>query len=150
MTRTEINKFVNDLVNLDRVRSLLKTIYYRRKFLAAREERIRLSKIEQQGILHSFTRDTPLTMSLIGIPAIVVEDMPSTPLLSTRDITQANRDSMGYFGDSPSPLNSPSPYQSPEFSLQSESPSRPSRGLRRNRRVSDMTMLSTDLGYQYQ
>ncbi|KLO12110.1 hypothetical protein SCHPADRAFT_875932 [Schizopora paradoxa] len=133
VTRTEINKFVNDLVNLDRVRSLLKTIYYRRKFLAAREERIRQSKIEQQGI-----------------PEIVVEDMPSTPLLSTRDITQANRDSMGYFGDSPSPLNSPSPYQSPEFSLQSESPSRPSRGLRRNRRVSDMTMLSTDLGYQYQ
>lgn len=80
------------------------------------------------------------------IPAIVVEDMPSTPLVSTRDITAANRDSM--FGDSPSP-SSPSPYNTPDFSFSLDTPSRRGRGLQRNRRVSDTSMLSTDLGYQY-
>lgn len=47
MTRTEINKFVNDLVNLDRVRSLLKTIYYRRQFKAMMEEKQRQQRFEQ-------------------------------------------------------------------------------------------------------
>lgn len=47
MTRTEINKFVNDLVNLDRVRSLLKTIYYRRQFRAMMEEKRRQQMFEQ-------------------------------------------------------------------------------------------------------
>ncbi|KAI5121745.1 hypothetical protein M0805_009034 [Coniferiporia weirii] len=130
VTRTEINKFVNDLVNLDRVRSLLKTIYYRRQFRAIMEEKRRQQMLDQD------------------IPAIVVEDMPSTPFISTRDITLANRDST-HFGDSASPLSSPSPYHSPDFSFALESPSRRGRGLQRNRRVSDVSMLSTDLGYQY-
>lgn len=47
VTRTEINKFVNDLVNLDRVRSLLKTIYYRRQFKAKMEEKQRQQRFEQ-------------------------------------------------------------------------------------------------------
>lgn len=47
VTRTEINKFVNDLVNLDRVRSLLKTIYYRRQFRAIMEEKRRQQMFDQ-------------------------------------------------------------------------------------------------------
>ena len=47
MTRTEINKFVNDLVNLDRVRSLLKTIYHRRRFRAYLEEKRRQQMFDQ-------------------------------------------------------------------------------------------------------
>ena len=81
----------------------------------------------------------------IGVPAIIVEDMPSTPPLTTRDVTLANRESMGFGDASPSPKS----YQSPDFSLGSETPSKSGRGLRRNRRISDMSMLSTDLGYQY-
>ena len=47
VTRTEINKFVNDLVNLDRVRSLLKTIYYRRQFKTKMEEKQSQQRFEQ-------------------------------------------------------------------------------------------------------
>ncbi|KAL5522184.1 CCH1 [Sanghuangporus sanghuang] len=132
VTRTEINKFVNDLVNLDRVRSLLKTIYYRRQFRTMMEEKRRQQMFEQD------------------IPAIIVEDMPSTPPISTRDITLANRDSMGFFNEPSSPSPSlPSPYHSPDLSITLDSPSKRGRGLQRNRRVSDMSMLSADLGYQY-
>lgn len=66
--------------------------------------------------------------------------------MSTRDITLANRDSMGFFSDTPSPTT----YHSAEFSLTTDTPSKSGRGgLRRNRRVSEISMLSTDLGYQY-
>lgn len=149
----EINKFVNDLVNLDRVRSLLKTIYYRRRFLAHLENLRQQQRIEQ-GNCHwsiSFSPWFPPFSIILrsfspGVPAIIVEDIPSTPPLSTRDVTLANRDSMGFFGEISSP--SPSPYHSPDFSLASDTPSKSGRGLRRNRRVSDISMLSTDLGYQ--
>ncbi|WVQ96668.1 hypothetical protein IAU59_003774 [Kwoniella sp. CBS 9459] len=53
---------VTDLVSLDRVRGLLRTIYWRRRFLAGREERRRQLNAESEGI-----------------PAIVIEPMPSTP-----------------------------------------------------------------------
>ncbi|KAG5641382.1 hypothetical protein DXG03_005364 [Asterophora parasitica] len=39
--RTEINKLVTDLVNLDRVRSLLKSMSQRRRFRAHRERAVR-------------------------------------------------------------------------------------------------------------
>lgn len=51
-----------DLVNLDRVRGLLRTIYWRRRFLASRDERRRTLNAEADGI-----------------PAIVLEPMPTTP-----------------------------------------------------------------------
>ncbi|KAG2002361.1 high-affinity cell membrane calcium channel, variant 2 [Coprinopsis cinerea AmutBmut pab1-1] len=47
--RTEVNKLVTDLVNLDRVRSLLRTLTFRRRFLRHLEEK-RASKYEQ-GVL---------------------------------------------------------------------------------------------------
>ncbi|ORY24315.1 high-affinity cell membrane calcium channel [Naematelia encephala] len=53
---------VTDLVNLDRVRGLLRTIYWRRRFLASRDERRRTLNAEAEGI-----------------PAIVLEPMPATP-----------------------------------------------------------------------
>lgn len=37
--RTEVNKLVKDLVDLERVRGLLKMVYDRRRFLAYREEK---------------------------------------------------------------------------------------------------------------
>ena len=39
VVRTEMNQLVTDLVNLDRVGSLLKTIATRRRYLAERERR---------------------------------------------------------------------------------------------------------------
>ncbi|KAJ3901512.1 Ion transport protein-domain-containing protein [Lentinula edodes] len=58
--RTETNKLVTDLVNLDRVQSLLKMISLRRRFLA-HMERKRASMYDPD------------------IPAIVVDTMPETP-----------------------------------------------------------------------
>ena len=46
--RTETNKLVTDLVNLDRVRSLLKTITYRRRFLAHKRQ-LQAERYSQQG-----------------------------------------------------------------------------------------------------
>ncbi|WWC70741.1 uncharacterized protein I206_104692 [Kwoniella pini CBS 10737] len=59
---------VTDLVNLDRVRGLLRTIYWRRRFLASRDERRRTLNAEAEGI-----------------PAIVLEPMPATPPLEEPD-----------------------------------------------------------------
>ncbi|WWC62542.1 uncharacterized protein I303_105138 [Kwoniella dejecticola CBS 10117] len=59
---------VTDLVNLDRVRGLLRTIYWRRRFLASRDERRRTLNAEAEGI-----------------PAIVLEPMPATPPLEELD-----------------------------------------------------------------
>ena len=120
---------MNDLVDLDRVRSLLKAIYYRRQFRAQREAAQRK------------------TMYDADIPAIIVDELP-TPPPSTRDITTADRDSMGFFNANSTPP-SPSPHQSPEMSFALETPSRRGRGLQRHRRVSDSSMLSTDLEYEY-
>lgn len=73
------------------------------------------------------------------IPAIniVIEDMPSTPPQSTRDITSA-------MNGSPSIIASPSQMESPDFLMDINRTS-----LQRNRRLSDMSMLSTDLGNKY-
>ncbi|EJD07045.1 uncharacterized protein FOMMEDRAFT_26162 [Fomitiporia mediterranea MF3/22] len=86
VTRTEINKFVNNLVNLDRVHIL----------------------------------------------AIIVEDTPSTPPTTSRNITQANRDSMCFFRDPSSSPSSPSLYHSPDLSITLDSPLQRGRGLQRN------------------
>ncbi|KAF9557915.1 high-affinity cell membrane calcium channel [Agrocybe pediades] len=84
VVRNETTKLVTDLVNLDRVRSLLKMISYRRRFLAHLEQKRRMEKQEQD------------------IPSIVVESMPGTPPMSSRDIA-----SVGYRStpSSPSPVD---------------------------------------------
>jgi hypothetical protein len=50
VVRTERNKLVTDLVNLDRVRSLMKMISFRRRFLVYKEQ-LRMSRMQQQGSL---------------------------------------------------------------------------------------------------
>jgi hypothetical protein len=62
LARREKTERVTDLVNLDRVRGLLRTIYWRRRFLVSREERRRTLNAEARGI-----------------PAIVLEPTPLTP-----------------------------------------------------------------------
>ncbi|KAH9979222.1 Ion transport protein-domain-containing protein [Lactifluus volemus] len=71
--RTETNELVNDLVNLDRVRSLLKCKADRRRLLVMREE----------------ARGSTANHEVPEI--VVVEDIPSTPppLPRSRDITSA-------------------------------------------------------------
>ncbi|KAF7334437.1 hypothetical protein MVEN_02273100 [Mycena venus] len=95
VVRTETNKLVTDLVNLDRVRSLLKTISHRRRFL----------KYKQQQLM-ALEPD---------IPSIIVDVMPATPPNTTKDISSA-----GYASTPSSPT--PGRYFTPDVSLTSSTP----------------------------
>ena len=55
VVRNETNKLVTDLVDFDRVQSLLLMISYRRRYLAMKEQ-IRLQKLVQEGELHRYFR----------------------------------------------------------------------------------------------
>jgi len=79
VVRNETNKLVTDFVDIDRVGSLLRTISYRRHFLAHLAKK-RAEKYEKD------------------IPSIVVENMPETPPMSSRDIASAGLE----FSPSPS------------------------------------------------
>jgi len=125
VVRTETNKLVTDLVNLDRVRSLLKMISHRRRFLAQRKQS-RMEFMQQRDI-----------------PAIVVDTTPATPPPTTRDITSARGDGTTKTPEYSSP--SPSGYYSSDLSLGELNRT----SLQRSRRMSDMSMLSTDLGNKY-
>ncbi|KAG6337189.1 hypothetical protein ID866_1903 [Astraeus odoratus] len=128
VVRQEMNKLVSDLLNLDRVRSLLKMISLRRRYFAEKDK----------------------VSNRCDIPTIFVHTSPATPPpLSTKDITSPNNDhEMGQSDyDSPSPSTSPRIIiPSPEFpgierSLRSS--------LQRARRVSDVSMLSADMSQSY-
>jgi len=88
---------------------------------------------------------------------VVVEDMPSTPPplpVSSRDITSAKRHEAGFSWVEPeTPTRhdhfSPSDFSPLGGSIGSSSGSSPLRGLRRDRRESDMSALSADLGLRY-
>ncbi|KAL1742981.1 Ion transport protein-domain-containing protein [Schizophyllum fasciatum] len=127
--RTETNKLVTDLVNLDRVRSLLKTITYRRRFLAHKRQ-MQAERYSQQDI-----------------PSIVVDAMPTTPPGSTRDIASALQDTPGSPSPSQRRFNSSAFSTTPDVSLALEG----GPGLQRSRggprRTSDTSFLSGDLGY---
>jgi hypothetical protein len=167
--RTGTNKLVADLVALDRVRSMLKTISERRRFLA------RLQKAREAAAEHgtyfslNFSLAPPFArahvdkldnvLSTLDLPEIVVvDDIPSTPPplppVSSRDITSARRLSSSTNWTEPE-----TPFQRDQFDLldlapiggsvgAGSSPSLSSRGLRRDRR-SDMSALSADLGLRY-
>ncbi|ESK91833.1 calcium channel subunit cch1 [Moniliophthora roreri MCA 2997] len=126
--RTETNKLVTDLVNLDRVHSLLKTITCRRRFLAHLEQK-RISRLDVSQ----------------DVPAIVIDSMPGSPQ-STRDISSMYDSAPS----SPTPDRRQfRPDMSP-LSLDRLSISSPGSGLQRSsRRGSDLSMLSADLGYRY-
>ncbi|KAJ6589250.1 Ion transport protein-domain-containing protein [Mycena capillaripes] len=95
VVRTETNKLVTDLVNLDRVRSLLKTISHRRRFLKHKQQQ--LMALEPD------------------IPSIVVDVMPATPPNTTKDISTA-----GYASTPSSPT--PGRFFTPDVSLSSSIP----------------------------
>ncbi|KAF8639058.1 hypothetical protein AX17_001754 [Amanita inopinata Kibby_2008] len=121
--RTEVNQLVTDLVNLDRVRSLLRALTARRRYLAERE------KMRQET----------------EIPSIVVDVMPSTPPSLSRDISSALYDSSAPNSASASPSFSERRYSSIDVSFALEDVSRLQRS---NRRTSDISMLSADIGYR--
>lgn len=122
--RAETNKIVTDLVDFDRVQSLLLMILYRRRYLAHREQ-IRQQQMQQQDI-----------------PAIIVDGLMSTPPVATRDITSPGQDTtIRRFSEPESPLSTLGGASSSELSL---TPDSPSPSLHRSRRVSDISMMSLD------
>ncbi|KAF8465445.1 Ion transport protein-domain-containing protein, partial [Russula ochroleuca] len=141
--RTGTNKLVNDLVDLDRVRSLLDRISERRRFLARRQEAREGSATPEH--------DVP--------EIVVVEDIPSTPPppVSSRDITSAIRRLSA--GTTMTSWTEPeTPTRRDRFELSDlqvthanggGSGAGSSRGLRRDRRLSDMSAVSADLGLRY-
>ncbi|CAE6352806.1 unnamed protein product [Rhizoctonia solani] len=121
---------VAELVNLDRVRSLLKMVYYRRIYLQAREQ------LEAERRIKS------------GVPAIIVEALPSSPPPTT------SRDIAG--GGLNSPINSPresfeeraSQEHTGYFGRVGSVPSSPIASTpvpRHQRQISDASMLSADI-----
>jgi voltage-dependent calcium channel len=109
--RNETTKLVTDLVNLDRVRSLLRSISCRRQFLAHLEKK-RAEKYEK-GMFHPlfcpFSVCLPkIKILLLDIPSILVENMPETPPMSSRDIASAGLESANA-----SPATSDSRFQNP-------------------------------------
>ncbi|KAH8980165.1 Ion transport protein-domain-containing protein [Lactarius hatsudake] len=134
VVRTGTNGLVTDLVNLDRVRSMLKTISYRRRFLAMR----------QQAHAAASDHDVP--------EIIVVEDVPSTPPplpMSSRDITSARRHSAGFSWIEPETPTRHDQSGPSDFSPLGSNIGSSSGGLRRDRRESDMSALSAELGLRY-
>ncbi|OCH86932.1 hypothetical protein OBBRIDRAFT_890152 [Obba rivulosa] len=130
VVRNETNKLVTDLVDFDRVQSLLLMISHRRRYLAMREQ----ERLKQMG--HS------------DIPAIVVETSPTTPPmmspLMTRDITSPEHDAIRQFSELDSPPSRLQGMMQPtlDHSFTVDTPSRSS--LQRNRRTSDLSTLSLD------
>ncbi|KAF7794178.1 hypothetical protein EIP86_005309 [Pleurotus ostreatoroseus] len=118
VVRTDTNKLVTDLVDVDRVQSLLLMISHRRRYLKMREQ-------------------------ARGVPNIIVSGgEPITPpsLYTSRDITSPGQDTLSRFMDGDSPIGHyPNPL--PDFSATMETPSRTT--LQRGRRLSDMSMLSS-------
>ncbi|KAI9433175.1 Ion transport protein-domain-containing protein [Lactarius indigo] len=135
VVRTGTNGLVTDLVNLDHVRSMLKTISYRRRFVAMR----------QQAHAAASDHDVP--------EIIVVDDVPSTPPplpMSSRDITSARRHSAGFSWIEPETPTRHDQSGPSDFSPLGGSIGSSSGGLRRaDRRESDMSALSADLGLRY-
>ncbi|RPD56855.1 hypothetical protein L226DRAFT_468999 [Lentinus tigrinus ALCF2SS1-7] len=124
VVRTETNKLVTDLVDFDRVQSLLLMILYRRRYLAERE-RAQMAEMGQSDI-----------------PAIIVDDFPATPPMTTRDITSPYQTPVHPSVDRDRPVLMPGALQSPDVSFAVETPSRP---LQRRQRTSDVSMLSIDM-----
>ncbi|KAI6144232.1 Ion transport protein-domain-containing protein [Pisolithus tinctorius] len=123
VVRQETNKLVTDLVNLDRVRSLLRMISQRRKYL-----------LEKEQVMN---RD---------IPAIFVNSSPATPPpIISRDITSPRSE----YETGQSDYEASSPTPSPRILVSSSELPTADRSFRsslqRARRVSDVSMLSADM-----
>jgi len=99
VVRTETNKLVTDLVNLDRVKSLLKMIIYRRRF----KEHLRRTH-EQGPSFRSAERIRTECLRAAEIPSIIVDNTPTTPPITTRDIAGSPLSAYGE-PETPSPSN---------------------------------------------
>ena len=128
---------VMDHVRLDKVRSLLRMIHHRRRFVRRHELRMQA----QGELFPAPTHVRPNRPLLPGVPDIIVEGAPTTPQLGSRDITQAE-----FSGEL-----TPSPRASQFLGQDSTFPSPPSspRSPRSRRRVSDLSRLSGDDTYRY-
>src|SRR5258708_10103682 len=99
--RQASTEYGTDRLDLDRVRSLLKMIWQRKKYLDKKRQLLQADAGEHStSIQYSFV----LTL-WSGVPSILVDSAidghPSTPPpLSTRDITLASRNSL-YLGNTP-------------------------------------------------
>ncbi|KAH7886746.1 Ion transport protein-domain-containing protein, partial [Phlebopus sp. FC_14] len=130
--RQETNKLVMDLVNLDKVRSLMRMSSLRREFL-----------LKQRKAPH-MQRSKMLMRA--DIPTIVVNSTPATPPPLSRDITSPYSDpgKERLSQDSSSATPSPRvPLHSPQLSVNDNSFRG---GAQRKRKSSDISMLSTDIG----
>jgi len=155
---------VTDRVDLDRVRSLLDGISAR-KLLSDLRQEARNADVTEHGMwptTHNGNMpmqhaDRPTKSLFLDVPEIVVvEEITSTPPPATsRDITSARRQSA-----STSSWTEPeTPTHRDRFELLDLAPigaggagsssQSSSRGLRRDRRLSDMSALSADLGLRY-
>lgn len=113
---------IDDLVNLDRVRGLLKTVYWRRRFIQHRDQQKRTLNAEADGI-----------------PAIVLEPMGSSPEIDTDDEHSGDRSRRsGESSRSISPPSSPSGKREASASPNLSPAGSP------GRRTSDASMLSID------
>jgi voltage-dependent calcium channel len=140
IVRNETNKLVSDLVNVEKVSSMLKMVSRRRRYLAEREQ----NRAAAQGDWMKHFREvvTFNTSNFLGIPAITfdIESIPSTPI--SVDIASSQRDSNGTPVGSPTPSPRNSRQFSPEMSLSLDTGAST---LQRSRRISDISMLSADL-----
>lgn len=114
---------IRDLVNLDRVRGLLKTVYWRRRFVQHRDQKKRTLNAEADRI-----------------PAIVLEPMGSSPEMDFDEYDAVGEGSnrSGETSRSASPPSSPTGKRG-----LSHSPALSAGGSPRHR-VSDASMLSID------
>lgn len=107
MVRTETNKLVTDLVNLDRVRSLLKMIIYRRRF------KDHLRRLHEQGLSFCSARgNKPDRLVASEIPSIIVDNTPTTPPSTTRELGGSP---LSVYGDPETPSPSSRDSRGSEF-----------------------------------
>jgi hypothetical protein len=166
--RADTNKVVIDLVDLDRVRSLLESVSDRRHFLALRQAQEAAAAAEHGMFILRFCQSHTLTdpiPSFLDVPEIVVvEDVPTTPAtppppVSSRDITSARPLSAATSWTEPDTPTRRDQFFDPSDVASigggdsragtSSGLSSSSRGLHRDRRYSDMSALSADLGLRY-
>lgn len=120
VARTQVNKLVTDLINLDRVRSLLKALATRRRYLNERQQR--------------------LSAQVQDIPSIVIDTL-AEPLESPMLSSNGSQISAGESPSSPVPNRG---FQTPDISLALDHTS----GLQRsNRRTSDISLVTFDHNY---
>lgn len=135
---------VTDLVNFDRVRGFLRTIYWRKKFLAYRDDRKRTLNAEADGKFCQICVKHLLGAHVTGIPAIVLQPTPATPPMDDEDpFNDDSRDLAPSPSPPPSPARSPDLYASPQHAGRM-SPSLSVSTQPRHRKLSGSSMLSSD------